>query len=130
MLALTDSAVQAVQEILSSSEDTLETGGLRLVAELAGTQTNFQLSVVALPGEDDEVIEEEGACVFLDPEAVSLLEDKILDASVEPNQVEGVSAQPRAPGKTAPADRTDRSARCANQNFCALQAKTDGLDQR
>ena len=81
------SAVQAVQEIFSSSEETRETGGLRLVAELAGTQTDFQLSVVALPGEDDEVIEEEGARVVLDPEAASLLEDKILDASIEPNQV-------------------------------------------
>jgi iron-sulfur cluster assembly protein len=87
MLALTDSAVQAVQEILSSSEETPETGGLRLVAERAGAQTNFQLGVVALPAEDDEVIEEQGARVFLDPEAASLLDDKILDASIEPNQV-------------------------------------------
>jgi iron-sulfur cluster assembly protein len=87
MLALTDSAVQAVQEILSSSEETPETGGLRLVAERAGPQTNFQLGVVALPAEDDEVIEEQGARVFLDPEAASLLDDKILDASIEPNQV-------------------------------------------
>jgi iron-sulfur cluster assembly protein len=87
MLALTDSAVQAVQEILSSSEETPETGGLRLVAERGGAQTNFQLSVVALPAEDDEVIEEQGARVFLDPEVASLLDDKILDASLEPNQV-------------------------------------------
>lgn len=87
MLALTDSAVQAVQEILSSSEKTPETGGLRLVAERGGAQTNFQLSVVALPAEDDEVIEGQGARVFLDPEAASLLDDKILDASIEPNQV-------------------------------------------
>jgi len=47
-----------------------------------------QLKVVALPGEDDEVIEEQGACVFLEPEAASLLDDKILDASVEQNEVE------------------------------------------
>jgi iron-sulfur cluster assembly protein len=87
MLALTDSAAQAVQEILSSSEETPETGGLRLVAERAGAQANFQLGVVALPAEDDEVIEEQGARVFLDPEAASLLDDKILDASIEPNQV-------------------------------------------
>jgi iron-sulfur cluster assembly protein len=87
MLALTVSAVQAVQEILSSSEETPEAGGLRLVAERAGAQTNFQLSVVALPAEDDEVIEEQGARVFLDPEAASLLDDKILDASIEPDQV-------------------------------------------
>ena len=87
MLALTDSAVRAVEEILSSSEEAPESGGLRLVAERAGAQTSFQLSVVALPAEDDEVIEEQGARVFLDPEAASLLDDKILDASIESNQV-------------------------------------------
>jgi len=52
-----------------------------------GAEMNFQLSVVALPGEDDEVIEEQGARLFLDPEAASLLGDKILDARIESNQV-------------------------------------------
>lgn len=51
-------------------------------------QANLQLSVVALPGEDDEVIEEQGARVFLEPEAASLLDDKIVDASVDQDQVE------------------------------------------
>lgn len=87
MLALTDNAVEAVQEILSSSDETPELGGLRLVAEPAGGRMNFQLSVVALPAEDDEVIEARGARVFLDPEAASLLGDKVLDASVESDQV-------------------------------------------
>jgi iron-sulfur cluster assembly protein len=50
-------------------------------------RTNLQVSVVPLPAEDDEVIEEQGARVFLEPEAASLLEDKVLDASVEQNQV-------------------------------------------
>jgi iron-sulfur cluster assembly protein len=48
---------------------------------------NLQLSVVALPGEDDEVIEEHGARLFLEPEAASLLDGKVLDASIEDNQV-------------------------------------------
>ena len=87
MLALTDNAVEAVQEILSSSDEAPEIGGLRLVAEPAGGQTNFQLSVVALPAAGDEVIEEQGARVFLDPEAASLLGDKVLDARIEANQV-------------------------------------------
>jgi iron-sulfur cluster assembly protein len=87
MLALTDNAVEAVQEILSSSDEAPEMGGLRLVAEPAGAQTNFQLSVVALPAEADEVIEEQGARVFLDPKAASLLGDKVLDARIESNQV-------------------------------------------
>jgi iron-sulfur cluster assembly protein len=84
-LALTDKAVEAVKSIVSSSDN--EASGLRLVAEPAGTQANFQLSVVVLPAEDDEVIEERGARVFLEPEAASLLDDKVLDASVEQNQV-------------------------------------------
>ena len=87
MLALTENAVEAVQEILSSSEEAPELGGLRLAAEPAGTQMNLQLSVVALPAEDDEVIEEQGARLFLDPEAASLLDDKVLDARIESNQV-------------------------------------------
>ena len=87
MLALTDSAVEAVKHIVSSSEEFSETGGLRLVAEQKGMQTNLELSVVPLPAEDDEVIEEQGARVFLEPEAASLLDDKVLDASVQQSQV-------------------------------------------
>ena len=87
LLALTDTAVEAVKHIVSSSAEASETGGLRLVAEQAGTQTNFQLSVVPLPAEDDEVIEEQDARVFLEPEAASLLDDKVLDATVEQDKV-------------------------------------------
>ena len=87
MLALTDSAVEAVKEVVSSAGEASETGGLRLVAERAGMQANVQLSVVAVPAEDDQVIEEQGARVFLEPEAASLLDDKVLDANVDQNQV-------------------------------------------
>jgi iron-sulfur cluster assembly protein len=87
LLALTDSAVQAVTEIVSSSDELSEAGGLRMVAEQAGTQVNFQLSVVPVPAEDDEVIEEQGARVFLEPDAASLLDDKVLDAKLEQNKV-------------------------------------------
>ena len=87
LLTLTDSAVEAVKHIVSSSEELTETGGLRLVAEQTGMQTNLELSVVPLPAEDDEVIEEQGARVFLEPEAASLLDDKVLDAKLEQNKV-------------------------------------------
>jgi iron-sulfur cluster assembly protein len=87
LLALTDNAVQAVRHIVSSSQETSETGGLRLVAEQVGADINFQLSIVPLPAEDDEVIEEHDARVFLEPEAASLLDDKVLDATVESNRV-------------------------------------------
>ncbi len=87
LLALTDNAAQAVKDIVSAAEEIPETGGLRLVAERVGMQANLQLSVVSLPAEDDEVIEEQGARVFLEPEAASLLDDKVLDANVEHDQV-------------------------------------------
>lgn len=54
-----------------------------------GAQANFQISVAALPGENDQVIEEEGARLFLDPDAASLLDDRVLDARpVEENKVQ------------------------------------------
>jgi iron-sulfur cluster assembly protein len=87
LLALTENAVHAVKGLVSSSDETAETGGLRMVAEQAGEQVNFQLSLAALPAEDDEVIEQEGARLFLNPEASSLLEDKLLDANVDRDQV-------------------------------------------
>jgi iron-sulfur cluster assembly protein len=73
--------------IVSSSDDVSETSGLRMVAEQAGAQMNLQLSIASLPSEDDEVIEEHGARIFLEPAAASLPGDKVLDASVEQNQV-------------------------------------------
>jgi iron-sulfur cluster assembly protein len=87
LLALTDNAVEAVKTIVSSSDDLSETSGLRVVADRAGTQAILQLSVVPLPAEDAEVIEEQGVRVFLEQEAASLLDDKVLDATVEQNQV-------------------------------------------
>jgi iron-sulfur cluster assembly protein len=87
MLTLTDDAVQAVRDIVSASGDLAETGGLRMVAEQTGIQTSLALSIVPLPAEDDEVIEEEGARVFLEPQAASLLDDKMLDVSFDEEQV-------------------------------------------
>jgi iron-sulfur cluster assembly protein len=87
VLALTENAVDAVKRIVESSDEASETAGLRLVAEQTGMEANFQLSVTQLPAEDDEVVEEEGARIFLEPRAASLLDDKVLDASVDENNV-------------------------------------------
>jgi hypothetical protein len=59
-----------------------------MVASPEGERMNLHLSVVAAPFADDEVIEpQHGARLFLEPEAATLLEDKILDASVEHGDV-------------------------------------------
>jgi iron-sulfur cluster assembly protein len=87
LLALTDRAVEAVKDIVSSSGEAPETGGLRLSAEREGTEASFKLRVASLPAEDDAVIEERGARVFIEPDAAALLDDKVLDATVDQNQV-------------------------------------------
>lgn len=83
MLELTESAVEAVQILLAASpeiED--ESGGLRVTS----TGESFQLGVAALPDEEDEVVEAEGARVFLEPDAAAELDDKVLDARVEDDE--------------------------------------------
>jgi Fe-S cluster assembly iron-binding protein IscA len=87
MLALTDRAVEAVRDIVAASDEATDSSGLRLTAEREGTKASFKLRVVPLPAEDDEVIEEQGARVFVEPEAATLLDDKMLDVNVDHNQV-------------------------------------------
>jgi iron-sulfur cluster assembly protein len=95
MLALTERAVEAVKGIVSSVEGVTESGGVRLAADEPGAESGFRLSVVALPAADDQVIEEQGVRVFLEPRAASLLEDKLLDASLERNEVAFMLADQR-----------------------------------
>lgn len=83
MLVLTDAAAEAVRAIVGSSEDAAETGGLRVVAEPEGDHVTLQFNVAVVPAEDDDVVEESGARVFLEPVAASLLDDKLLDASLD-----------------------------------------------
>jgi Fe-S cluster assembly iron-binding protein IscA len=87
LLTLTDEAVEAVTGIVSSAGDVPETGGLRMVAAQSGMDTSVHLSIVALPAEDDEVIEEEGARVFLEPAAAELLDHKVLDVGITQGQL-------------------------------------------
>jgi iron-sulfur cluster assembly protein len=87
VLAITENAAEAIQAIVVSSPEVPEEGGLRIVARPEGEQEKLELTIAAIPAEDDEVVEEHGAHVFLDPEAASYLEDKVLDARVEGDQV-------------------------------------------
>jgi hypothetical protein len=96
-----------------------------MVAERAGTQANFQLSVVRLPAEDDEVIEDQGARVFLEPEAASLLDDKILDASFEQNQVAHRGPARGVAGEFAWHGEVSRTSRRISP--CRLKRSASGL---
>lgn len=83
-LTLTENAVAAVKEIVSSVPEAQESSGMRIVAhEAPDGQASFELSIAPVPLEDDEVIEEQGARVFLETSASDLLGTKELDARMD-----------------------------------------------
>jgi iron-sulfur cluster assembly protein len=80
MLTLTETAKAMVRDMVSSG-DAPEGSGLRISAahdEDGGPALSLELANE--PTEGDEILEEDGTRLFLEPEAASLLDDKILDA--------------------------------------------------
>ncbi len=80
MLTMTDSAVSAIRGLTSQPELPVETG-LRIVAHGDG-MPSFQVTLAEGPVAGDEVVEEDGARVFLEPAAAAVLDSKSLDAEV------------------------------------------------
>jgi iron-sulfur cluster assembly protein len=82
MLTLTDNAVHVIRD-LTTRPEVPAGAGLRIATDQsAGALT---LALAAQPAHDDQVVDEAGARIFLDPEAAQLLDDKALDAAVEPD---------------------------------------------
>jgi iron-sulfur cluster assembly protein len=83
VLTLTSNAAEAVKTMAEASTELPNDSGLRIQAQPTGEgQVGFELTLVDDPAEGDQVIEEAGARVFVEPETVVYLEDKILDATV------------------------------------------------
>ena len=99
MLTLSPSAVQAVDAILHSSDAVPDAAGLRI-----GTDGDSHLTVelVAEPAPGDEVIEDGGARVFVDPDVSGMLEDAQLEARPQGDQV-AFGLAPQAPGENGSA---------------------------
>jgi iron-sulfur cluster assembly protein len=91
VLAISENAAEAIRGLVAAPE-VPDSAGLRITAPPTG-ETSFELSVAATPAEDDQVVEEQGAQVFLEPSAAALLEDKRLDAQVEAGRVTFAIAQ-------------------------------------
>jgi iron-sulfur cluster assembly protein len=81
MLTLTDSAVTAIRNLTSQPELPDDTG-LRIMSQDEGGPA-FQVTLAGSPVQGDQVIETEGARVFLEPGAAVALDDKALDAQVD-----------------------------------------------
>jgi Fe-S cluster assembly iron-binding protein IscA len=89
MLAITEDAATAIDSMVLSGLP--ERAGLRITQEVSvqsggEERTNLRLSVVASAMEGDQVLE--GVRVFVAPEAAEFLDDKLLDADVDGEEVQ------------------------------------------
>jgi len=83
MLTLTENASAIVNEI-THQPGLAETAGLRITAD-QGPEPAFAISAAQEAAPGDQVVEQAGATVYLEPTAAELLDDKILDAAVDPS---------------------------------------------
>jgi iron-sulfur cluster assembly protein len=81
VLTLTDTAATEIRNLIAQPE-VPDDGGVRIASDPEGALT---LALAGAPADGDAVVEEAGARVFLEPEAGELLEDKLLDAGVDPD---------------------------------------------
>ena len=81
MLVLTDNATAVIHAIVDRP-DAPNAAGLRIARRPSDADT-LAVATVDGPEVGDQVLENRGAVVFIDPEAATMLDDKILDASVD-----------------------------------------------
>lgn len=86
MLTLTQPAVEAVTAMARASGNP-DTSGLR-IARSAGVEetpdaAGLEAEFVTDPSDEDEVVIQDGARLFLEPNAAAYLTDKVLDGQVD-----------------------------------------------
>jgi iron-sulfur cluster assembly protein len=82
VLVLTQDAAMVIRSLVESSD--VEEGGLRITARpITEEQAALEIQLAEEPDTLDEVVEQEGAQVFLEPQVAEALSDKVLDAAVE-----------------------------------------------
>lgn len=83
MLTLTDNATRAIGA-LSDRPGYPVGAGVRITrAESDDSAAGLSIGMAATPEDDDAVVEDRGARVFVESEAVDLLDDKMLDAEID-----------------------------------------------
>jgi iron-sulfur cluster assembly protein len=85
MLVLTEAAAEVVKSVTDTPQASGGTG-LRITQSVPGpgSPNSLELAAAPQPGANDQVVETAGARVFLDPPAAAYLDDKVLDAEVDP----------------------------------------------
>jgi iron-sulfur cluster assembly protein len=81
MLTLTETAAKVIRDLNTQSGEATDKG-IRISSqgEDAGS---LMLSVADGPESSDKIVESEGAKVYLDPVAATVLDDKALDANID-----------------------------------------------
>lgn len=84
MLTLTDDARLAIRSLVAPT-DVPDDAGVRIASTgtVDGQGPELALTVAPAPEPGDEVVDDEGARVFLDPTAAELLADETLDVQID-----------------------------------------------
>ena len=86
MLALTPSAAEAIREMTSAIP---QAAGIRLATRAgvplngSGPATWLEAQPAPAPEDADEVLDEDGAQLFIEPALAAHLDDKVLDVELE-----------------------------------------------
>jgi iron-sulfur cluster assembly protein len=94
MLTLTENATTIVQAITQQSTES-EDAGLRFSQDSASGDA-LTVAPADAPQPGDQVVEGDGARVFLEETAATLLDDQVLDASVDQSGSVQFSIAPQA----------------------------------
>ena len=81
MLVLTDTAATVINS-LGDQPGWNDAAGIRIAGPNDGS-SQLDLAAAEAPIEGDQVVEQDGARVFLEPGAARMLDDMVLDAAVQ-----------------------------------------------
>jgi len=88
MLTLTPNAEEAVRRIVQNAPVDDDTGGLRISpGEPTPDGVPLEITIVDVPTQGDQDAGAPDAHVYVDPAAAEILDDKLLDAQLQENQV-------------------------------------------
>jgi iron-sulfur cluster assembly protein len=97
MLAISQEAATAINGIVSNTQAP-EGAGLRISPQLkANEPAALELAVVEAPVGGDQVIEDQGAQVFVDEQIAPVLDDKLLDVTIDADRVNFIIIDQGAP---------------------------------
>ncbi|HEX3689079.1 MAG TPA: iron-sulfur cluster biosynthesis family protein [Solirubrobacteraceae bacterium] len=99
MLTLSPSAIEAVDSLLQRP-DLPDDAGLRISST---AESQLTIGVAPEPGPGDQVIEQGGARVFVEPEVAPMLDNLELDAHTQDDQIAFGLTPPGAGNGTGPA---------------------------